>query len=212
MSSRAACRRRWGSGLTAGVSSRRPHGRQPLRPTAERGPPTCSPRSTAIGRYPMPSATASVATSIESAPMRDVRETSVEIGAVAGRPAQHLARFSEPALSSHLLGAYDASTIRFELTGQATPIHSPALVDLVGRVPGAPAERSPGSQPTTSLWRAVSYMPPVGPRMSSRCSASTRFRRATGCIFAPATRSSRRTRRCGCGPSGRRAAGRGRRP
>ena len=34
-----------------------------------------------------------VATSIESAPTRDVRETSVEIGAVAGRPAQHLARF-----------------------------------------------------------------------------------------------------------------------
>ena len=30
-----------------------------------------------------------VTTRIESAPMKDVRETSVEIGAVAGRPAQH---------------------------------------------------------------------------------------------------------------------------
>ena len=29
---------------------------------------------------------------------------------------------------------------RFELTGQVTPMHSPALVDLVGRVPGAPPE------------------------------------------------------------------------
>ena len=109
-----------------------------------------------------------VTTSIESAPMRDVRETSVEIGAVAGRPAQHLARFSEPALSSHLLGAYDASTIRFELTGQVTPIHSPALVNLVGRVPGAPLEQQNRSQPTTSLSRPGSCMPPVGPRMEPR--------------------------------------------
>ena len=51
----------------------------------------------------------------------------------------------------------------FELTGQVTPIHSPALVDLVGRVPGAPPEQPTGSQPTTSLSRAGSYMPPVGP-------------------------------------------------
>ena len=29
---------------------------------------------------------------------------------------------------------------RFELAGQFTPIHSPALVDLLGRVPGAPPE------------------------------------------------------------------------
>ena len=28
----------------------------------------------------------------------------------------------------------------FGLTGQVTPIHSPALADLVGRVPGAPPE------------------------------------------------------------------------
>ena len=28
----------------------------------------------------------------------------------------------------------------FGLTGELTPIHSPALVDLVGRVPGAPPE------------------------------------------------------------------------
>ena len=34
---------------------------------------------------------------------------------------------------------YDAMR-RFELTGQVTPIRSPALVDLVGRVPGAPPE------------------------------------------------------------------------
>ena len=33
-------------------------------------------------------------TSIESAPMRDVREISVKIGGVAGRPGQHLPRFS----------------------------------------------------------------------------------------------------------------------
>ena len=35
---------------------------------------------------------------------------------------------------------YDARRC-FELTGQLTPIHSPALVDLVGRVPGAPLVR-----------------------------------------------------------------------
>ena len=34
---------------------------------------------------------------------------------------------------------YDARRC-FELTGQVMPIHSPALVDLVGRVPGAPPE------------------------------------------------------------------------
>ena len=28
----------------------------------------------------------------------------------------------------------------FQLTGELTPIPSPALVDLVGRVPGAPPE------------------------------------------------------------------------
>ena len=81
-----------------------------------------------------------VTTSIESAPMRDVRETSVEIGAVAGRPGDYLARFSDPATRGHLLGTlrrlglrcpmarrhYDARR-RFELTGQVTPIHSPAL-------------------------------------------------------------------------------------
>ena len=39
---------------------------------------------------------------------------------------------------------------RFELTGQVTPIRSPPLVDLVGRVPGAPPEQPTGSQPTTS--------------------------------------------------------------
>ena len=34
---------------------------------------------------------------------------------------------------------YDARRC-FELTGQVMPIHSPALVDLVGRVPDAPPE------------------------------------------------------------------------
>ncbi len=57
---------------------------------------------------------------------------------------------------------------RFELAGQLTPIHSPALVDLLGRVPGAPPELPTGSQPTTSLSRAGSYMPPVAPRMEPR--------------------------------------------
>ena len=38
----------------------------------------------------------------------------------------------------------------FELTGQVTPVHSPALADLVGRIPGAPPEQPTGSQPTTS--------------------------------------------------------------
>ena len=62
---------------------------------------------------------------------------------------------------------YDAMR-RFELTGQVTPIRSPALVDLVGRVPGAPPERPTGSQPTTCLSRAGSYMPAVAPRMVPR--------------------------------------------
>ena len=35
---------------------------------------------------------------------------------------------------------YDASTIRFQLTGKATPMHSPALADLLGDVPGTPPE------------------------------------------------------------------------
>ena len=56
----------------------------------------------------------------------------------------------------------------FELTGQVTPIHGVALVDLVGRVPGAPPEQPTGSQPTTSLLRAGRCMPPVGPRMAPR--------------------------------------------
>ena len=55
---------------------------------------------------------------------------------------------------------------RFELTGQVTPIHSPALVDVVGRVPGAPPEWPMGSQPATSLSRAGSYMPPVAAGMA----------------------------------------------
>ena len=50
----------------------------------------------------------------------------------------------------------------FELTGQVTPIPSPALVDVVGRVPGRASGKSlTGSQPTTSLSLAGSYMPPV---------------------------------------------------
>ena len=56
----------------------------------------------------------------------------------------------------------------FEVTGELTPIPSPALVDLVGRVPGAPPEQPTGSQPTTSLSRAGSNMPPVGPGMAPR--------------------------------------------
>ena len=57
----------------------------------------------------------------------------------------------------------------FELTGQVMPIHSPALVDLVGRVAGAPPENSNNrSQPTTSLSRAGSYMPPVAAGMAPR--------------------------------------------
>ena len=36
---------------------------------------------------------------------------------------------------------YDASgSIRFESTGSATPLRSPALVDLVGDLPGTPPE------------------------------------------------------------------------
>ena len=62
---------------------------------------------------------------------------------------------------------YDARRC-FELPGQVTPIHSPALVDLVGRVPGAPPELPTGSQPTTSLSRAGSYMPPVAAGMAPR--------------------------------------------
>ena len=62
---------------------------------------------------------------------------------------------------------YDARR-RCELTGQVTPIPSPALVDLVGRVPGAPPEQPTGSQPTTSLSRAGSYMPPMGPETVPR--------------------------------------------
>ena len=62
---------------------------------------------------------------------------------------------------------YDARR-RFELTGQVTPIPSPALVDLVERVAGAPPELPPGSQPTTSLSRAGSYMPPGAPGRAPR--------------------------------------------
>ena len=53
----------------------------------------------------------------------------------------------------------------FGLTGQVTPIPSPALVDLVGPRSG----RASGvSQHTSSLSRAGSCMPPVGPRMAPR--------------------------------------------
>ena len=46
-----------------------------------------------------------------------------------------------PSVHKRRLGSNpNAPCIRFELTGEPTPIHSPALVDLVGRVPGAPLE------------------------------------------------------------------------
>ena len=61
---------------------------------------------------------------------------------------------------------------RLELTGEVTPIHRPALVDLVGRVPGAPPEQPTGSQPTTSLSRAGSYMPPVAAGRAPRVEVS----------------------------------------
>ena len=67
------------------------------RPTAGWWPPICSPRSTATGWCPIPSATASATTSTEG-----------------------------PDRSSG-----------FPLTGKATPMHSPALADLVGRLPAA---------------------------------------------------------------------------
>ena len=63
---------------------------------------------------------------------------------------------------------YDARR-RFELTGQVTPIHSPALVELVGRVPGAPPEQPTGSQPTTPCRGLGAACPPVAPRMVPRC-------------------------------------------
>ena len=100
--------------------------------------------------------------------MRDVRETSVEIGAVAGRPAQHLARFSEPALRDYLT-RYTSPTRsavpwrHSELTGELTLIHSPAVVDLVGRVPGAPPEIADGLPGHDVLSRSGSCMPPVAP-------------------------------------------------
>ena len=48
---------------------------------------------------------------------------------------------------------YDARR-RLELTGQVAPIHSPALVDLVGRVPGAPLEyrRAPSPRRPVAVW------------------------------------------------------------
>ena len=130
--SRPTVSRLIGDGLSASASRRLTFSvsvARPRTPHLSDGPhcpvtePTNGRRVSHVMRYLVPAF--AVTTSIESAPMRDVRETSVEIGAVAGRPAQHLARFSEPALSSHLLGAYDASTIRFELTGQVTPIPNP---------------------------------------------------------------------------------------
>ena len=93
--------------------------------------------------------------------MREVQHISVEVGAVAGRPREYLARFSSQLYGAtfavhfpdSILGAlalhsfaemlrkhYDARTIRFELTGTATPMRSPALVDLLGSLPGAPPE------------------------------------------------------------------------
>ena len=44
-----------------------------------------------------------------------------------------------PSVPKRRLGS-NAMPRAFELTGQVTPIHSPALVDLVGRVPRAPPE------------------------------------------------------------------------
>ena len=77
----------------------------------------------------------------------------------------------------------------------------------------APSLEQPA--PTTSSARrgrrSTRRRSPACARMKARCSASMGFRRRTGSICGPATRSSRRMRRCGCGRSGRRAAGRGRR-
>ena len=69
-----------------------------------------------------------------------------------------------PMMRSHC----DASS-RFGLTGQVTPIPSPALVDLVGHVPGRTSgkEQQPLPAPDV-LSRSGSCMPPVAPGMEPR--------------------------------------------
>ena len=59
-------------------------------------------------------------------------------------------RYPCPQFTSDDLAPVHCHGIGFALTGQVTPIHSPALVDLVGRVPGAPPDQPTGSQPSTS--------------------------------------------------------------
>ena len=82
--------------------------------------------------------------------MRDVREISVEIGAVAGRPAQYLGAFLRAGSTGPPASVRFADSVcraqaplRADRPGHA---HSPALVDLVGRVPSAPPELPTGSQ------------------------------------------------------------------
>ena len=83
------------------------------------------------------------------------------ITAVADRPGEYLARWSSQCYGAtyavhfpdSILGAlalhsfaemlrkhYQASTIRFKLAGKATLMQSPALADLLGRLPTPPPE------------------------------------------------------------------------
>lgn len=93
--------------------------------------------------------------------MRTVHEICVTITAVANRSGEYLARWSSECYGAtyavhfpdSILGSlalhsfaemlrkhYEASVIRFQLAGTATPVQSPALADLLGRLPGAPPE------------------------------------------------------------------------
>ena len=97
--------RQWGPGSRLAYRSA-----LSLRRSVRWRPPTCSPRSTATGWCPTPSATASVTTSTEG-PDR---------------------------------------SIGFPLTGEATPMHSPALADLARSPSGPPPDQRSNPQPPTS--------------------------------------------------------------
>ena len=82
---------------------------------------------------------------------RDCRQTVTNsLVAPLSDGSPRASRYPCPQFTSDDLAPVHCHGIGFALTGQVTPIHSPALVDLVGRVPGAPPDQPTGSQPSTS--------------------------------------------------------------
>ena len=62
------------------------------------------------------------------------------MGRTNGRRVSRVMRLRRLGLRRPMMRQEHDARRRFELTGQITPLPSPALVDLVGRVPGAPPE------------------------------------------------------------------------